>query len=135
MNLKQFYTGRAIGSVIVVAIVVCGYAMWSMLSYSFTHVPPPADRTWSEYKNKELGFAISYPSDIAHPYAVVHPPSPDGIFPGADEVRFYDAQEQHMYISLWIQQTKAKDPDGWFKEPTDRMGRAGISRTAIRLVE
>jgi hypothetical protein len=87
-----------------------------MLSYSLTHVSPPAGHTWSEYKNTELGFAISYPSDIAHPNALTNPPSQDGIFPGADEVRFYDAQERQMYISLWAQQTNAADPDGWFNE-------------------
>lgn len=36
MNLKQFYTGRAIGFVVVLAIVLCAFAVWKL------HTPTPA---------------------------------------------------------------------------------------------
>lgn len=76
----------------------------------------PTDHTWTEYKNDKLGFVMAYPSDIAHPREITEPAGSDGIFPGAETVVFFDANEQQKYISLWVQQTNAKDASGWFKE-------------------
>lgn len=74
----------------------------------------PLGHTWTEYKNKKLGFVIAYPSDIVHPIEVNEPPSPNG-FTGADIVWFQDgAKYPENLMFMWINQTKAADALSWF---------------------
>jgi len=69
---------------------------------------------WREYTNKKLGFTVHYPSDLAYPYEAPHPPNHDGTFPGATAVNFYDKNSQRKYITVWIQETSAKNAHEWF---------------------
>lgn len=79
-------------------------------------LPAPSGHTWTEYKNKKLGFAIAYPSDITSPYEARHPATPNG-FTGADTLQFFDdARDPNALISLWIAKTKAIDAESWFYE-------------------
>ncbi|OHA84317.1 MAG: hypothetical protein A2937_02155 [Candidatus Yonathbacteria bacterium RIFCSPLOWO2_01_FULL_47_33b] len=74
----------------------------------------PSGHTWTEYKNKKLGFVIAYPSDISHPYEARHPAAPNG-FTGADTLQFLDdALEPNSLVFLWIAKTKANDAESWF---------------------
>lgn len=110
--MKQKIT---VGAIIFLFVLTCGFVVWK-LQQNGVVVTAPNDHTWSEYKNSELGFAINYPSDILHPRQIAERPSPDGIFPGANTVIFFDGQEQQRHFSIWIQQTKARNADEWFKE-------------------
>lgn len=61
---------------------------------------------WQEYTNKELEFAVMYPSDIAQPYEASHP--------SAEAVNFYDNDVQSKYVTVWVQETPAENAHEWF---------------------
>lgn len=52
-----------------IALALVGYAGWSALSYSLTHVPPvasttpPIDLDWIVYKDDAHNFSFDYPED------------------------------------------------------------------------
>ncbi len=120
--------------VVGIAVLICIFAIWKLQSNS-TDLITPGDHTWSEYKNTELGFAVSYPSDISHPRKITERASQDGIFPGAETVVFFDAQEQQRYISIWIQRTNAKNANEWFKEVYGSDGKGWHISTATKIAD
>lgn len=57
MNLKQFYSGRVIGFIVAIAIVLCAFAVWEL--HTSTSTPE-----WLIYTNAAGGYSIEYPSDL-----------------------------------------------------------------------
>ena len=102
--------------VVTVLVIVVGILYLTLQKSTDITETPPVDHTWSEYKNTKLGFIMAYPADITHPREVTQPAGVDGVFLGAETVVFFDTQEQQRYISVWVQQTKAKDATEWFRE-------------------
>lgn len=100
VNKKQFVI---IGSVALLLIAAFSFYHKTEDKILFTGF----DHEWKEYVNKELGFTVMYPSDIAQPYEAKHPT--------AETVTFYEDDSQSKYIFLWVEETRASTAQEWFK--------------------
>lgn len=75
---------------------------------------------WSEYRNEELGFSISYPVGLLTASEITHNLNQDNSLSPAKEVRFYKITDETVGeyssapISIWVQDAAVKNIDEWF---------------------
>ncbi len=114
MNLKQFYTGRAIGFIIVIAIVLCIFAVWKLHAPTSAPAAQTPEHTWAPFENYVLGITLEYPADILTPVQGATATTTSIEFPYTGKTTEGNVQDG---IRIGTEDTNAKNIAEYFATP------------------